>query len=385
MHADKRMGRGPRLRIRPKVEALEGRDLLSSGGGRTAHASLSASWVAVVKGKAGASLGSYAGAMPRSGLVSAAGADDDTARTSHGRPTFVAGPLVTVSDPSLTPPVRDQGPLGTLYVGSSVEPQLAVDPRAPRHLVAVWQQDRWSNEGARAIDSSVSFDGGVTWSKPAVVPGLVLGSRGPYARISDPWVAFSRDGSTVYISALPFATLTNIDGQWSRARARPGPQDALPAARRGQGLAPRGAVHEGPRRMTPVPGTGAGPSSTSTPTGTAPGSSRNSRNSRDLGPPVREAPAPAAGPAPSRTRAGGRLLGPSALQPPAEAGPTSRPDLTFRRGGSPDRQGAATQPANRDAGRLPAIEWPLMSPNVSSSWNGSSRRPSLVHNASSSR
>ena len=126
-------------------------------------------------------------------------------------------------------------------------------------------------------------------------------------------------------------------------------------------------------------------SSASTSTGTAPGSSRNSRNSRDLGPPVREAPVPAAGPDPSRTRAGGSLIGPSALQPPAEAGPMSRPDLTFRRGDSPDRQAAATQPANRDAGRLPAINSPSMSPNVSSSWNGSSRRPSLVHNASSSR
>jgi hypothetical protein len=211
MHADKRVGWGPRLRIRPKLEALEGRDLLSSGGGRMAHATLSAAWVIGLKGKAGASLGSYAGAMPRTGLVSAAGAADDTAGTSHGRPAFVARPLVTVSDPSLTPAVSDQGPLGTLFVGSSVEPQLAVDPRAPRHLVAVWQQDRWSNEGARAIDSSVSFDGGATWSKPAVVLGLVLGSGGPYARVSDPWVAFSRDGSTVYVSALPFATPTNID------------------------------------------------------------------------------------------------------------------------------------------------------------------------------
>ena len=37
------------------------------------------------------------------------------------------------------------------YLNSEVEPQVAVDPTNPSHLVGAWQQDRWSNGGAHGL------------------------------------------------------------------------------------------------------------------------------------------------------------------------------------------------------------------------------------------
>ena len=77
-----------------------------------------------------------------------------------------------------------------------------MDPRHPNHLVGVWQQDRWSNDGARGIVAGVSFNGGRTW-RTVVIPGLTLVSGGSYQRTSDPWVAFAPNG-TVYVTSVPF-------------------------------------------------------------------------------------------------------------------------------------------------------------------------------------
>src|SRR5262245_10042856 len=40
------------------------------------------------------------------------------------------------------------------------EPRLGVNPRDPLHIVAVWQQDRWSDGGAAGVRAGVSRDGG---------------------------------------------------------------------------------------------------------------------------------------------------------------------------------------------------------------------------------
>jgi hypothetical protein len=37
---------------------------------------------------------------------------------------------------------------GTVYPNAEVEPWVSANPRNPRNLVAVWQQDRWSRRGA---------------------------------------------------------------------------------------------------------------------------------------------------------------------------------------------------------------------------------------------
>lgn len=88
---------------------------------------------------------------------------------------------------------------GTLYTSAEVEPHLAVDPRDGNHLVAAWQQDRWSNGSSRGLLSGVSFDGGVTWTITQVPFSQCNGGNaqngGDYVRASDPWVTFSPDGT----------------------------------------------------------------------------------------------------------------------------------------------------------------------------------------------
>src|SRR5207245_4895785 len=82
--------------------------------------------------------------------------------------------VVTVS--GLSPFPADcgiAGQPGTLYLNSEVEPRVAVDPTNSQHIVGTWQQDRWSNGGARGIGVGVSFVGGRNWTRVAV-PGVLL-------------------------------------------------------------------------------------------------------------------------------------------------------------------------------------------------------------------
>jgi len=101
----------------------------------------------------------------------------------------------------------------TLYLNSEVEPYLVVSPTNARVTVGVWQQDRWSGGGARGILVARSVDGGSTWSMP-IPPALsdcmggAPGSVG-YQRASDPWLAYSSDGATLYQSALALTTGTS--------------------------------------------------------------------------------------------------------------------------------------------------------------------------------
>ncbi|HUP87349.1 MAG TPA: sialidase family protein [Acidimicrobiales bacterium] len=113
------------------------------------------------------------------------------------------GPLVQVSGPSLFDGcTADSTQNGAAFVGSEVEPWVDVDPSDASHLVAAWQQDRWSNGAARGIGSAVSRDGGATW-RSTFVPGLSACSGGVFERATDPWVSISVDG-TVYLSAYVF-------------------------------------------------------------------------------------------------------------------------------------------------------------------------------------
>jgi hypothetical protein len=116
---------------------------------------------------------------------------------------------------ALTPLVQVSGasplgtfipPGGTAQIGSEVEPQLAVDPTNTSHAVAVWQQDRYTGSGARALVASVSYDadavGGASWSAPTAITGFDGSvSSSTYQRYSDPWVSFAPNGD-VYVSAL---------------------------------------------------------------------------------------------------------------------------------------------------------------------------------------
>jgi hypothetical protein len=107
---------------------------------------------------------------------------------------------------------------GTVYANAEVEPWAALDPTNPQRILAAWQQDRWSNGGARAITSAVSADGGATWQR-SLLPfsrcgGAVPGSAGDLERATDPWVDYTPDG-TALVMALAFSGVSLADGSVS--------------------------------------------------------------------------------------------------------------------------------------------------------------------------
>ncbi|HEX5782609.1 MAG TPA: sialidase family protein, partial [Solirubrobacteraceae bacterium] len=88
---------------------------------------------------------------------------------------------------------------GTVYVNAEVEPWVSANPRNDDNLVAVWQQDRWSNGGAQGNLTGVSFDRGRSWRLPTPPP-FSRCAGGAYDRASDPWVSFGGDGSAHQIA-----------------------------------------------------------------------------------------------------------------------------------------------------------------------------------------
>jgi hypothetical protein len=99
--------------------------------------------------------------------------------------------------------VADQ--TGTLSLNSEVEPWIDVNPAEPDNIVGIWQQDRWSNGGARGLVAGVTFDGGLSWEQ-VIIPAISKCSGGIYDRSTDPWVSFSPNGR-VHQLALSFNDL----------------------------------------------------------------------------------------------------------------------------------------------------------------------------------
>ena len=86
-----------------------------------------------------------------------------------------------------------------LYPNSEIEPRSTINPTNAMNIVAEYQQDRWSDGGARGLVASVSHDGGATWNR-VVVPKVTKCSGGAYSRASDPWVSFAPNGDLYAIS-----------------------------------------------------------------------------------------------------------------------------------------------------------------------------------------
>ena len=103
---------------------------------------------------------------------------------------------------------------GAVFVGSEVEPHLAVNPTNPKRMVAIWQQDRWARLGGGAsVVLAHSFDGGDTWTLTnPLLPfsrcaGAQEGNPGAYDRSSDPWVLYDKTGA-LYSQSLVFDGLS---------------------------------------------------------------------------------------------------------------------------------------------------------------------------------
>jgi hypothetical protein len=133
---------------------------------------------------------------------------------------------------------------GLNYVKSEVEPFGAVNPTNAANMIAVFQQDRWSNGGSHGLAASVSKNGGASWSV-VPLPFSACAANAPaqlrYERASDPWVSFGPGtpthptGATAYAISLSFnqsagkngntvAVATSYDGgaTWVNAQSLQG-------------------------------------------------------------------------------------------------------------------------------------------------------------------
>jgi hypothetical protein len=115
--------------------------------------------------------------------------------------TVVSGPSPYASCTALDP----GSPPGINYLNAEVEPWVAVNPAHPSNLIGVFQQDRWSNGGARGLSTAFSLDGGATWGEPPAphfskCAGGTAANGGDYDRASDPWVSIGPDGTAYQVS-----------------------------------------------------------------------------------------------------------------------------------------------------------------------------------------
>ena len=133
--------------------------------------------------------------------------------------TAAVGPPVQGSGLSPFAPACHGAPQnGTLYRDSEVEPWIDVNPATPSNLIGVFQQDRFATGGASGLGTSVSRNGGATWSRLSLAAepkftrcmGAAPGSVGDYERGTDPWVSFGPDGDAYQIS-LSFNDTRNLD------------------------------------------------------------------------------------------------------------------------------------------------------------------------------
>jgi hypothetical protein len=122
-----------------------------------------------------------------------------------GAGTFTVAPLTLVS--GLSPFAGctvGTAPGSVLYPNAEEEPWVDVNPTNPNNLIAVWQQDRWSDGGAHGLVTGVSHDGGLTWKATfphfSICAGGTAANGGDFERASDPWVSFGPDGTAYQVS-----------------------------------------------------------------------------------------------------------------------------------------------------------------------------------------
>ena len=84
---------------------------------------------------------------------------------------------------------------------TQTEPYLAINPEDFTNLLAGYKENHFENGGARALNYSVSFDGGKSWIE-GILPKLTIVDGGPWEKASDPWVAYAPGDTAVFASLL---------------------------------------------------------------------------------------------------------------------------------------------------------------------------------------
>jgi hypothetical protein len=146
------------------------------------------------------------------------------------------GPVVVASQKgstSLGTTCRDGPETGRKYLNSEVEPMVALDPTDPSRLVGAYQQDRWSNGGARGVVTVISTDGGLSWTRQTrTKSSFCTGGRrrngGDFERATDPWVTIAPNGDAYLMTlslngsdadhAMLIRKLDATTGAWRRPR-----------------------------------------------------------------------------------------------------------------------------------------------------------------------
>lgn len=122
----------------------------------------------------------------------------------HGAGSAAAG---RVSGPTpFSAGCNGPNPLVAAYVNAEVEPYVAADPRNPRHLISVYQQDRYPNDGANGVLASVSTNGGRSWTIPPLgkqptfsrCSGGNAANGGDFEKATDPWIDIAPDGTAYF-------------------------------------------------------------------------------------------------------------------------------------------------------------------------------------------
>jgi hypothetical protein len=115
--------------------------------------------------------------------------------------TYTPGLL---SQASATNPLAGCPPDGSgiNFPNGEVEPWLDINPTDDDNLIGVYQQDRYSNGGAKGNVAAASDDAGVTWTNVALPSNTRCSDGGSYERASDPWVTFGPDGTAHAMSLV---------------------------------------------------------------------------------------------------------------------------------------------------------------------------------------
>jgi hypothetical protein len=84
--------------------------------------------------------------------------------------------------------------LGIVFTSAEVEPWIDINPADPLNIAGFYQQDRYSNGGAKSNVASVTLDGGATWTQTVPDQLTRCTDGGPFERASDPWISFGPTG-----------------------------------------------------------------------------------------------------------------------------------------------------------------------------------------------
>src|SRR6185437_3385759 len=90
-----------------------------------------------------------------------------------------------------------------VFPSTAIEPWVAVDPTDASRLLVGYQQDRWSDGGARGLVGVVSSSGVGAGAWADTIPsGTTQCAGGKRDRASDPWTAFALDGTAFFMSLV---------------------------------------------------------------------------------------------------------------------------------------------------------------------------------------